>query len=72
MPKPLTSLLTVQQAANQLQLSHWTVRDAIWRGELTATRLAGAIRIAQSDLDDYVAKGRGIRIKHHRHKETPV
>jgi excisionase family DNA binding protein len=65
MPKA-PSLLTIQQAANQLQLCHDTIRRAVWRGDIVATRLAGAIRISQADLDDYIARGRGIRVKPHK------
>jgi excisionase family DNA binding protein len=71
MPKTLTSLLTVQEAADQLRFCPDTVYRAVWRGELVA-RFAGAVRIAQSDLDAYVAKGRGIRVKPHRRKEPVV
>ena len=70
MPKTVTFLLTVQQAADQLQLCHDTIRRAVWRGDIVAHRLAGAIRISQADLDAYIARGRGIRVKHHRQKKT--
>jgi excisionase family DNA binding protein len=69
MPKASTALLTIQQAADQLQLCPDTVRRAIWRGVLVAHRFEGSIRISQADLDDFVAKGRGIRVKPHRRKE---
>jgi excisionase family DNA binding protein len=69
MPKTLTSLLTVQEAANQLRLCPDSVYRVIWRGDLTAHRFAGAVRISQADLDAYIARGRGIRIRHHRKKE---
>ena len=69
MPKALTSLLTVQQAADQLQLCADTIYRAMWRGDIVAHRFAGAVRISQADLDNYIAKGRGIRIKPHRKKE---
>jgi excisionase family DNA binding protein len=72
MPKTLTSLLTVQEAADQLRLCPDTVYRAVWRGDIVAHRFAGAVRIAQSDLDAYVAKGRGIRVKPHRRKEPVV
>ena len=69
MPKALTSLLTVQQAADQLQLCADTIYRSVWRGDLVAHRFAGAVRIAQSDLDAYVARGRGVRVRPHRKKE---
>jgi excisionase family DNA binding protein len=70
MPKALTSLLTVQQAADQLQLCADTIYRAVWRGDIVAHRFAGAVRISQADLDAYIARGRGIRVKHQRRKET--
>jgi len=68
--KSLPSLLTVRQAAAQLQLCHEAVRRAIWKGQLTACRVGGAIRISQVDLDDYIARGRGIRVRPQRHKDA--
>jgi excisionase family DNA binding protein len=65
-----TTLLTIREAANQLRLCHDTIRRAIWKGDIIAHRFAGSIRISQEDLDDYVRKGRGVRIRPHRKKAT--
>jgi excisionase family DNA binding protein len=70
MSESATFLFTVREAANKLRLCPDTIYRAVWRGDIVATRLAGAIRISQSDLDDYVAKGRGVRNKPHRKKAT--
>ena len=70
MPKALPTLLTIRQAADQLQFCDESVRRAVVRGDLIAHRVGGAIRISQADLDAFVKAGRGVRIKPHRHKET--
>ena len=69
MPKALPTLLTIRQAADQLQFCDESVRRAVVRGDLIACRVGGAIRISQADLDAYIAKGRGVRIRPHSRKK---
>jgi excisionase family DNA binding protein len=66
MPKTLPTLLTVQQAADQLQFSGDAIYRLIHSGALTACRLGGAIRISQDDLNAFIKAGRGVRIRPHR------
>jgi excisionase family DNA binding protein len=47
-------LLTLDQAAERLQLSSWTVRRAVESGELRAYKPRGRIRIAESDLMNWL------------------
>ncbi|MCB9950051.1 MAG: helix-turn-helix domain-containing protein [Planctomycetaceae bacterium] len=60
-------LLTVEQAATQLQVSRSVVYALVERGKLACHRIGlgrGTIRIAQSDLDTYLESCReGDRIE---------
>ena len=69
LPDDVPRLITVQQAALALNLSHWAIRDAITRGYLPCVRLPGApngsgakdlrrILIAVSDLQKFIADHR--------------
>jgi excisionase family DNA binding protein len=51
---PPTSLLTLAEVAERVQLSTWAIRRAIDRGELRAFRPCGRIRIAESALIDWL------------------
>ena len=51
-------LLTVRQAATQLQLSERTVRRAITAGELAVHRIGAAVRISEADLSTWIASKR--------------
>jgi excisionase family DNA binding protein len=52
-------LLSVQQTAQQLNVSIRTVQRLIADDELPARRIGGTIRIMQGDLDDYVENAGG-------------
>lgn len=49
-------LLTLRDAAAILQVSVWSVREIIWRGDLPEVRIGRCIRIDPADLDDYIAR----------------
>lgn len=51
MTKPL---LTVAQVSELVQLDETTIRRAIKRGELQASKPAGQIRIAPDDVDQWL------------------
>ena len=51
-------LLTVKQTAQRLAVSTRLVRRLLQSGELPCVRVAGAVRVAESDLHDYVANNR--------------
>ncbi|MHB1808132.1 MAG: helix-turn-helix domain-containing protein [Solirubrobacteraceae bacterium] len=48
-------LLTLDEAAERVRLSPWTLRRAIKRGELHCYRPAGRIRIPERSLDAWLA-----------------
>jgi len=47
-------LVTVAQAAKLLACSDFTVRRAIWRGDLRSVRLGRALRVRADDLDAFI------------------
>jgi excisionase family DNA binding protein len=51
------NLLTVEQAAEQLATSVSFIRKRIYDRTLAHTKMSGAIRIRQRDLDSFVDKG---------------
>jgi len=51
-------LLTISLAATQLSTSRRTVEREIADGKLAVIRIRGIRRVAQSDLDDYIARQR--------------
>jgi len=52
------SLLSVMQAAEHLGLTAWYVYQKIYSRQIAFHKIGGRIFIAQTDLDDYVARGR--------------
>lgn len=50
----MNQLLTVQQVADCLQLHYRTVLNLILLGELSAYKIGGKYRVAESDLDQYL------------------
>lgn len=51
-------LLTLEQAAERLQVSIVTVRRLIRDGELIGTKVRGDWRVDPVDLEDYIRKGK--------------
>jgi excisionase family DNA binding protein len=54
-------LLTTKQVAQRLKLTPQTVQRLINRGELTASRVAGAWRISRSELEAFLLRTRSGR-----------
>lgn len=52
----LPRLLTLQQAAEELGVKVWTLRRAIWEGELPQVRIGRSIRIDRNDLEGWLAR----------------
>ena len=52
-PDAEPQFLTARSAAARLGVSERTIRRAIARGEVRATKLAGSFRITPADLDRY-------------------
>jgi len=52
-----TRLLTLKQAAERVQLSPWTMRRAIDRGELAGFRFGRRIRVSEEALDAWIRDG---------------
>ena len=59
MPKSY-QLLTLPEAGRQLGHSRYWIYKRIDAGEIRTCRIGGCLRIAQADLDDYVAKSRNL------------
>jgi len=51
-------LLTVGDVAALAQLSTKTIRRAIDRGDLAASKLGGRVRIRREDVDDWIERSR--------------
>jgi excisionase family DNA binding protein len=62
-PKPRSfasqvRLLSLRDAAAYLSLSHWTLRELIWRGELPSVRVGRRILIDSKDLDAWIERNK--------------
>ena len=57
-------MLTVKEAAAVVRLTQWAIYRAIQRGELTAYKPGGRLRIREADLDAWLESTRV-------HMETP-
>ncbi len=51
-------LLSVREAGNYLSLSHWTVREMIWRGELPEVRIGRRLLVDVRDLDELIQRSK--------------
>lgn len=51
-------LLTVRAAAEYMSTTVWTVRNLIWRGELSHLKPGKAILIDRNDLDAWIARNK--------------
>ena len=49
-------LLTLQQVADRLQVSRWTVYQLVWAGELPSVHLGRCHRIRARDYEAYIAR----------------
>lgn len=58
---PVPRLLTIGEAAEALSVCTETVRRAVWRGELVATRIGRSVRVSVTDLRAYLASRRQAR-----------
>ncbi len=52
----LPRLLTLKQAADELGVKVWTLRRAIWNGDLAQVRLGRSIRVDRNDLEVWLAR----------------
>ena len=55
MPQPL---LTLDEAAERLRTTSWTVRRWIREGKLVGTRIGGEWRVDPVDLEEFIRKGK--------------
>ncbi len=55
-PLPDSEFLTVQEVADMLRVSSMTVYRVIRANELPALRVGRSFRVAQADIDTYMAK----------------
>jgi excisionase family DNA binding protein len=54
--KPQRRLITVQEAADELAISRWSVYRLIWDGRVQSVQLGRCRRIVRQSLDDYLAE----------------
>lgn len=54
MPSP--ELLTLDQVAERLQVSRWTVYQLIWAGQLPSIHIGRCHRIRARDFDAYIER----------------
>jgi excisionase family DNA binding protein len=71
MPESIPNLLTIEETAARLKWAHDTVRRLIYSGGLVGTRIGGSVRVAESDLLDYINQGRNKGRRPYRKKKTP-
>ena len=55
---PVRPLLTREEAAEYLTISPHHVYRLTARGELISTKIGGAVRYSQDDLDEYIERQR--------------
>jgi excisionase family DNA binding protein len=48
--------MTVQEAADELAVSRWSVYRLIWDGRVQSVQLGRCRRIVRQSLDDYLAE----------------
>jgi excisionase family DNA binding protein len=70
------NLLTVKEAAQTLRASESKVRGLLARGDIPVYRIGGSVRVAESDLTDYLARCRENSLhrqplRHLRHRGEP-
>ena len=51
-------LFSVREAGRSLSLSHWTLREMIWRGELPEVRIGRRLLVDKRDLDELIQRNR--------------
>jgi excisionase family DNA binding protein len=51
-------MLTIQEAAARVRLTQWAIYRAIQRGDLTAYKPGGRLRIREADLDGWLESTR--------------
>jgi excisionase family DNA binding protein len=54
--RQLPRLLTLQEAAEELGLKVWTLRRAMWDGELATVRIGRVIRLDRRDLEAWLER----------------
>jgi len=50
----LPRLISVSQAAEELGLPVWTLKSALWKGQLAHVRLGRLIRLERNDLEAWI------------------
>ena len=51
-------LFSVREAGRYLSLSHWTVREMVWRGELPEVRIGRRLLVDVRDLDELIQRSK--------------
>lgn len=54
-PASRARVLSLREAAGYLSLSHWTLREMIWRGELPSVRVGRRILIDLEDIEEFIS-----------------
>ena len=56
--QPLKRLYRVEEAAEYLGRSTWSVRRLIWAGELPAVRAGGRVHVDVQDMDAFIEQNK--------------
>ena len=54
-------LLSQQEAARYLGISHWTIRDLVFRGEIPFIKIGRRVLLDRQDLDSYLNRSKNHR-----------
>jgi len=57
-PRAQQQLFDLHETARVLNVSAWTVRDLIWRGDLPSVRVGRLVRVDRRDVEAFIAKNR--------------
>ena len=69
--QPIEKFLTVEQVADILQLSRSKIYQFVENGTIVSHKIGGSVRIAESDLLDYLSRCRMEKNEAERPPKTP-
>lgn len=55
-------LYTVEEAANYLGRSSWSVRRLIWNGDLPQVRAGGRVHVDVKDMEEFIEKHKEVEV----------
>ena len=55
-PRPMKRLFSLQEAAQYLGRSTWSIRRLIWSGELPSVRAGGRVHVDVVNMDAFIER----------------